>query len=60
MALGTGDGAELRQPLAITVIGGLIFSTMLTLVVIPVLYDTVDRRATFKPTRTLEGAEVGA
>ncbi len=60
MALGIGDGAELRQPLAITVIGGLIFSTLLTLVVIPVLYDTVDRRSTFKQTRAIEGAEVGA
>ena len=60
MALGLGDGAELRQPLAITVIGGLIFSTLLTLVVIPVLYDTVDRRSTFKQTRAIEGAEVGA
>ncbi len=60
MALGLGDGAELRQPLAITVIGGLIFSTLLTLVVIPVLYDVVDRRATYKQPRALEGAEVGA
>ncbi|MCB1629157.1 MAG: efflux RND transporter permease subunit, partial [Xanthomonadales bacterium] len=39
MAIGLGDGAELRQPLAITVIGGLAFSTLLTLVLIPVLYD---------------------
>jgi len=60
MALGLGDGAELRQPLAITVIGGLIFSTMLTLVVIPVLYDTVDRRATFRQPKVLEAAERGA
>ena len=60
MALGLGDGAELRQPLAITVIGGLIFSTLLTLVVIPVLYDVVDRRTHFKQPRALEGAEVGA
>ena len=60
MALGLGDGAELRQPLAITVIGGLIFSTLLTLVVIPVLYDVVDRRQVYKQPRALEGAEVGA
>ncbi len=60
MALGLGDGAELRQPLAITVIGGLIFSTLLTLVVIPVLYDVVDRRQVYQQPRALEGAEVGA
>jgi HAE1 family hydrophobic/amphiphilic exporter-1 len=43
MALGLGDGAELRQPLAITVIGGLLISTLLTLVVIPVMYLLLDR-----------------
>jgi HAE1 family hydrophobic/amphiphilic exporter-1 len=43
MALGLGDGAELRQPLAITVIGGLLVSTLLTLVVIPVMYLLLDR-----------------
>ncbi|MGE4069799.1 MAG: efflux RND transporter permease subunit [Lysobacterales bacterium] len=62
MALGLGDGAELRQPLAITVIGGLVFSTLLTLLVIPVLYNVVDRRATYRQPRALqqgEGAEVG-
>lgn len=43
MALGLGSGAEMRAPLAISVIGGLVFSTFLTLVVIPVLYGTVNR-----------------
>ncbi|MFH1384494.1 MAG: efflux RND transporter permease subunit [Candidatus Omnitrophota bacterium] len=38
LALGLGEGAELRAPMAITVIGGLTTSTFLTLVVIPVLY----------------------
>lgn len=38
LALGAGEGAELRRPMAITLISGLIFSTGLTLVVIPVLY----------------------
>ena len=38
MALGVGDGAELRAPMAVTVISGMIVSTLLTLVVIPVLY----------------------
>lgn len=38
-------GAEVRSPMAITVIGGLLVSTLLTLVVIPVVYDLLDRRA---------------
>ena len=38
MAIGMGDGAEIRTPMAITVIVGLIFSTVLTLVVIPTIY----------------------
>ena len=41
LALDTGDGAELRRPIAITLIAGLVFSTGLTLVVIPVLYRLV-------------------
>ena len=43
MALGLGEGAELRAPLAITVIGGLSVATFLTLFVIPVVYSLVDR-----------------
>jgi HAE1 family hydrophobic/amphiphilic exporter-1 len=45
LALGLGEGAEIRAPMAITVIGGLLVSTLLTLVVIPVLYSLMDRRA---------------
>ena len=41
--LGLGEGVEIRTPMAITVIGGLIFSTVLTLVVVPVLYTVLDR-----------------
>jgi len=43
MALGLGEGAEIRAPMAITVIGGLILSTMLTLIIIPVVYTVFDR-----------------
>jgi HAE1 family hydrophobic/amphiphilic exporter-1 len=39
MALGVGRGADLRQPLALVVIGGLTSATVLTLVVIPVAYS---------------------
>ncbi|MEO7915997.1 MAG: efflux RND transporter permease subunit, partial [Dokdonella sp.] len=43
-----GDGAEVRAPMAITVIGGLLVSTLLTLVVIPVMYDLLDRSSDAK------------
>ncbi|MBP6299370.1 MAG: efflux RND transporter permease subunit [Arenimonas sp.] len=39
-----GDGAEIRAPMAITVIGGLTVSTILTLVIIPIVYNILDRR----------------
>ena len=44
LALAFGEGAEVRSPMAITVIGGLVVSTLLTLVVIPVVYDLLDRK----------------
>jgi HAE1 family hydrophobic/amphiphilic exporter-1 len=43
MALGLGEASELRTPMAITVIGGLLLSTLLTLVLIPVAYKLLDR-----------------
>ena len=45
LAIAVGDGNEVRAPMAITVIGGLLISTLLTLVVIPVVYTLVDRRS---------------
>jgi HAE1 family hydrophobic/amphiphilic exporter-1 len=44
MALAWGEGAEIRAPMALTVIGGLLFSTLLTLILIPVLYELIDRK----------------
>jgi len=44
MAIGFGEGSEVRTPMAITVIGGLLVSTLLTLVVIPVVYSLLDRK----------------
>ena len=61
-----GDGAEVRAPMAITVIGGLAVSTLLTLVVIPIMYDRLDRKsdATYRArgdaARKAELAEQGA
>jgi len=44
MAIGFGEGSEVRTPMAITVIGGLTVSTFLTLLVIPVVYSLMDRK----------------
>ena len=44
MAIGFGKGASMRQPLAITVIGGLLSSTLFTIVVVPLIYDLISRK----------------
>ncbi|MBI4721320.1 MAG: efflux RND transporter permease subunit [Chitinivibrionia bacterium] len=43
MALGLGEGAEIRAPMALAVIGGLSCATFLTLLVIPAMYMVMDR-----------------
>ncbi len=45
MAIATGAGAEVQRPLATVVIGGIVTSTLLTLLVIPILYDWLEGRA---------------
>jgi multidrug efflux pump len=47
LALGTGTGSELRRPLGITIVGGLIVSQALTLYTTPVIYIYMDRFASF-------------
>ena len=60
IALGTGEGGELRAPMARAVIGGLLTSTLLTLVVVPVAYTYLDglaarvKRLFVSPARELE------
>lgn len=44
MALGMDSGADMVQPLAIVTIGGLLYATLLTLFVVPCLYDVFNRR----------------
>jgi HAE1 family hydrophobic/amphiphilic exporter-1 len=44
MAIGLGEGSEIRTPMAITVIFGLLFASLLTLFLIPVLYSLFDRK----------------
>jgi CzcA family heavy metal efflux pump len=44
LALGIGSGAELQKPLALAVIGGLLFSTFITLLLMPVMYSLLERK----------------
>ncbi len=61
LALGTGTGSELRRPLGITIVGGLIFSQMLTLYTTPVVYLYMDRFSTWrKRARGEHGASAAA
>lgn len=43
MALGIGDGSEMMQPMAIVTVGGLVYGTLLTLFVVPCIYDAFHR-----------------
>ena len=60
MSIGIGRGAEMMQPLAITAIGGLIFSTALTLIVVPVMYAAFDARAIKKHKKLKSEQKEGA
>ena len=56
LVLGTGQGHELRQPLGITIIGGLLFSQALTLYTTPVVYLVLDRLRVRRALRHIEAA----
>lgn len=61
LAFATGPGAELRSPLGITIIGGMILSQVLTLYTTPVVYLALERLATTRrgPLRRLSGGSAG-
>ena len=52
LSIGVGESASLRSPMALAVIGGLVTSTLLTLLVIPCLYDLLDRIRRNQPVKT--------
>ncbi len=60
LALIPGEGAELRVPLAVPVIGGLVFSTLLTLIVVPVLYRVFEVRGERARVAAAEGTPADA
>ena len=43
MAVGLGEGSEMMQPMAIVTVGGLLYGTLLTLIVVPCIYDAFNR-----------------
>ena len=57
MALSHGAGAEIQRPLATVVIGGVITSTLLTLIVLPTLYERVERRSRNDETHVNPGCD---
>jgi Cu/Ag efflux pump CusA len=61
IALGLGAGSELRAPMAVAIIGGLVTSTLLSLIVVPVLYALLDDwRPRFREMGRWGDGELGA
>ena len=56
IAFGLGAGAELRQPLGVAIVGGLLFSQMITLFITPVLYLWFDRMAPFSTSKVAKAS----
>jgi multidrug efflux pump len=58
LAIGSGTGSELRRPLGITIVGGLLLSQILTLYTTPVIYLYMERiQRFFRKTKTPDGGE---
>lgn len=59
MLLSSGVGSETQRPLATVVVGGLITSTLLTLILLPVLYDWIEERAASRRKKAEDSADCG-
>jgi len=59
MAVGLGDGAEIRTPMAISVIAGLLSSTVLTLIIVPTIYSVLDSATARLRRHTTDEREIG-
>jgi multidrug efflux pump len=59
IAIGFGAGAESRRPLGLAVVGGMLFSTFLTLVLVPVLYTVLSRFVKERPSHAEHAGEEG-
>jgi multidrug efflux pump subunit AcrB len=53
LALGVGEGSEIWQPMGIAIIGGLTFSTMLTLIIVPIVYTLFGARSLKRKKHTI-------
>jgi multidrug efflux pump subunit AcrB len=58
-ALGIGPGSEIRTPMAIAIIGGLVLSTALSLLVVPAFYVVAEGRGGKKKRKTADAGEIG-
>lgn len=59
LAMGMGDGILISQGLAVVVVGGLITSTLLTLVIVPIIYELLHKNKTSRQNKKTEGAVEG-
>lgn len=59
LVMGMGDGILISQGLAVVVVGGLITSTLLTLVIVPIIYELLHKNKTSRQNKKTEGAVEG-
>jgi hydrophobe/amphiphile efflux-1 (HAE1) family protein len=57
LALGVGEGSEIWQPMGIAIIGGLTFSTMITLIIVPIVYTIFGTRSLKKKSRIIQNED---